>query len=415
MKGKHLLILLFWKFLLDISYIYFVVPLFEYYGFNLEWSHYKIIESYLLTIILGYLTPRDVEKPGRFLIYVLFLSVIVPIISYYSLSNVSAWPLYLISLQYLILLFVYKFWKGNYFKIKPLEHGVKIATSISLAFVVLMLIYTLVIQGGINRLNFDLSKIYEVRETSNDVFGSGIFGYFLPWTFRVFNILLIVLAIQRRNILGVLLFVGIQIIFFGLTGFKAVLIYPLVLLGVYYVLKSKYKLDFLFLGLILSIILPLVVFWFSQNMTLSSMFIRRTYFVPSMITFQYYDFFSKNEFVLLSNSIFSSIFNYPYEERPAILISTHNGFGDEANSNTGFLATSYMHFGLFGVIIYPLIIGMIIKLIDKFEDFGTPKWIILGLLILPFNGLFRSADLTTSLLTHGLGVAIFMLWLINRK
>jgi len=400
---------------LDISYLYFVVPLFGYSGFRLEWSYIRVIESYVLTTVLGLLTPKDVQKVAKFLIYILFLSVVVSILSYYSLSGADTWPVYIICFQYLIILFVYKFWQGKYVTITPIKGGGKIATRVSLFFVVFMLIYTLFIQGGIGRLNFDLSKIYEVRETSNELFGSGIFGYFLPWTFRVFNILLIVLSIQQKKVSKTIIFIGIQVLFFGLTGFKAVLIYPLVLLGAYYVLRSKYKLSLLFSALILSVLIPLVIYWYNGNITLSSIFIRRTYFTPSMLSFEYYDFFSKNEFVNLSNSIFSNLINYPYDVQPAILIGRYSGFGDETNANTGFLATSYMHFGIVGAVIYPTIVGAILKLIDKFEEAAIPQWVLLGLLILPFNGLFRSADLTTSILTHGLGLALLMLWLINRK
>jgi len=404
-------LLVLWKSLLDFSYIYLVAPLFGYSGFQLNISISKLTESYLLLLLMGFLTPKTISKVSEFLIYLLFLTVLIPIISYYSLSNEPSWPLYCMGVQYIIVLLVYKYASSKNLRLKPLKGGTKIGIRLSLFFVVSMLVYTLVLQGGLGRLNFDLKKIYEVRETSNDLYASGIFGYLLPWTFRVFNILLIVISIQRRKYQYVAVFVFIQIIFFGLTAFKAVLIYPLVLVGAYFILKAKRKIFLFFIALYSLTGVSLLTYFINGNMQLASIFIRRTFFTPSMINFQYYEFFEKNSLIYLSNSIFSSIITYPYNVSPAVVIGTYGG-NDETNANTGFLATSYMHFGFIGVIIFPVIIAMLLKFIDAFEG-RVPQWCLLGMLILPFNAIFRSADLLTSLLTHGLGIAIVMIWLIS--
>lgn len=405
------LLMVLWKALLDVSYIYFVIPLFGYSGFRLNISVFKILESYLVMLLLGAISPKKIERISEFLIHLLFITVIIPILSYYSLSNATAWQLYTMVAQYVIVLLAYKYGSNKYLKLKPIKSGTKIAIWISLSFVITILCYTLIIQKGYTRLNFDLKKIYEVRETSNDLYASGIFGYLLPWTFRVFNILLIVITAQRKKYLYTVAFVFVQIILFGLTAFKAVLLYPLVLLGAYIVLKARRKILLFFIALSVIVGISLIHYFISGNIILGSIFIRRTFFIPAMINFQYYDFFEKHSFVYMSNSIFSFLTPYPYNLPPALLIGSLGG-NDDSNANTGFLATAYMHFGFIGAIIFPLIVGKLLKFVDIFES-RVEKWCLLGMLILPFNALFRSADLFTTLLTHGLGLAIFMIWLIS--
>ena len=70
--------------------------------------------------------------------------------------------------------------------------------------------------------------------------------------------------------------------------------------------------------------------------------------------------------------------------------------------------------GLLGVVIYGLLAGALLKLVDSLVTRVVPLWMALSVVIVPIFMLFTSADLMTTLLTHGLGFAVFMLYLMKR-
>jgi hypothetical protein len=72
-----------------------------------------------------------------------------------------------------------------------------------------------------------------------------------------------------------------------------------------------------------------------------------------------------------------------------------------------------MHAGLTGMLVYGATVGFILSVIDGYSSKGLSVNGILALLIVPFYNLFTSADLTTSLLTHGLAFSIVMLSLLS--
>ena len=142
-----------------------------------------------------------------------------------------------------------------------------------------------------------------------------------------------------------------------------------------------------------------------------SLFIRRVFFVTSFLTFTYYEFFSLHEFVYWSSSITSSFIDYPYELNPAEVIGAY--IGTDAHANNSFLSTGYMHAGILGIIFYGILVGLLLRLIDSLSHKGVPPWVAVASVIVPFQSLLMSADLLTALLTHGIGMAIVILFLLR--
>ena len=144
-----------------------------------------------------------------------------------------------------------------------------------------------------------------------------------------------------------------------------------------------------------------------------SMFIRRVFFVPAQLSFDYFEFFNKNELVLWSNSILSNVKNYPYQLSIPKLIGEYNGSGSSANN--GFISSGFSHWGYYGVIFYSLLFGLILRILDYASYYGLPIWFVLAMTITPLRDALISSDLFTTLLTHGLLVALFLLLLSIEK
>jgi hypothetical protein len=84
------------------------------------------------------------------------------------------------------------------------------------------------------------------------------------------------------------------------------------------------------------------------------------------------------------------------------------------SANTGFIATGYMHFGYFGLLIYVFLAIIILRVINRLGK-KIKKYTVLSIVFLPINTLFMASDLFSTLLTHGLLIAVLVLWLYEDK
>jgi len=164
-------------------------------------------------------------------------------------------------------------------------------------------------------------------------------------------------------------------------------------------------------SLIILLAICMASYFILDSALLPSFLIRRVFFVPALLKYNYYDFFGANGYVYWSNSIFSSFIDYPYNLPPVNMIGSKYYGTPEMGANTGFMATSFMHLGVPGMILVGLVVAFLLKLIDAFANGDKPTWFYLSFLSVPFFGLFGNAALLTSLLTHGLGIGILMAWI----
>jgi hypothetical protein len=404
---------LIWKVLLDYSYYVFVSPVFDYEGFVLSIDKLKLLESVFLVVLLSSMVPNSIKLPSDVIFHVVSLVVVIPILSFYGLADKPRDFTYLMFIQFLLVMyFVWYLPKNMFARVGYIRNGYDLAVLISCTFIFITLLRFYLL-GAFSYINFDFNYVYDLREKMHLSFIDGFAAYYVYWVAKVFNIIMLVLSIQARRRILFVLFSFIQILLFGLTTHKAILFYPLGVYGCYLLFKSKYKLSLLFLSLLITQIIPLIMYYLYEDLWAGSLFIRRTYFVPAFLNYSYFDFFSNNQLVYLSNSIFSFFLDYPYNLMPAPLIGEQLGSSD-LWANTGILATSYMHFGYLGIVLFPFIVSYMIKFVDTFYG-RMPLWFVTGLVLSPFLTLFSSSDLFSGILTHGLGISLLMLWLLSSK
>jgi multidrug transporter EmrE-like cation transporter len=145
-----------------------------------------------------------------------------------------------------------------------------------------------------------------------------------------------------------------------------------------------------------------------------SLFIRRVFFVPAKLTFDYFNFFSINDFVWWSNSVLEGFIKYPYDFSVSKEIGQYNGSGSSANN--GFISSGYAHAGLWGVAIYSFIFAYFIKALDSIVlNSDVPVWLALGMTIVPLRSALISSDFFTTMLTHGLALSFLMILLFRRS
>ncbi|HBV22306.1 MAG TPA: hypothetical protein DEB42_00745 [Jeotgalicoccus sp.] len=275
-------------------------------------------------------------------------------------------------------------------------------------------IYTyvmLIATGGLTRINFNLEEVYDVREqlSQNRFFLS---SYFINWVGYSLNPLLIILGLYKKR--GSLLLTGIimQLLIFSMTNFKSFL-YIIILLIVVYYLAQKPKL-FSKIGIAVFVFLSVMyIHYLTFGVTvLNSSLIRRQFFIPAHLHFLYHDFFSRNynPFIYFSDSILSSVVNYPYQDAVTRVISKFY-WGREFGPNVGFFGNAYFNIGIPGVYLLSILLVLLLKIVQSTEK-HLPSKVISALILTPFMALINSGFFTT-LLTHSFLLTIITLWIIS--
>ncbi|MBO6565783.1 MAG: hypothetical protein JJ956_13605 [Pseudomonadales bacterium] len=394
------------KILLDVLYVYYIVPTWAYLGFGFDPVPERYVEGWIVFGVAALLLRPNVERISDVLLAVMMLSLLAPVCSVYGLAQESRLALYSVLLSYVLIAL---FTRGPVFAVPIVSSSQMSSTLLFCWSMTLLVLLWLVLSSSSDLLNFDIQRVYDFREQQDEVINQGLFPYLNVWAFKVFNPVLIACAVARRNWSIFALLCFFQFLFFGFSNHKAVVLYPFLILGVWW-LFSKNTASLVSVTLSVSVVLMLsfLMLEYTGAERWASVFIRRAFFVIANNTFDYFDFFSKYEYVYWSNSVLGWIFDYQYELAPSKLIGEWRG--NPGHVNNSFVSTGFMHAGLVGVVVYSLIVGTIFKLYDALCNQFIPIWFGLAVSVIPVHHLITSADLFTALLTHGMLVSIFTLW-----
>lgn len=401
---------IFFRIQLEISYTHFLSPIFSYAGFIVIENTVKYIESWALFIFTILLLPRRGKKPSDYLVLLAFFGFIAPLLTYYGEADQNRATVYIVLFQY-YLITVFRF---NRNIIVPIIGNkiilVKYISIIGLCIATSWMLYRI----GLSNFSFNIETEYESREVVNDLVYTGFMGYIVSWATTVCSAFLLILSLSKRKFFICLLIVLLHIFWFGITTHKAIALYPLQVICIYIILRSTNLSAVIPIALSSVVLISQIVFQLSGNYLLSTLFVRRVLFVPSHLTFTYFEFFNNNPYVYWSNSFLSWLYDYPYGVSTALLIG--NYLNDSTLwANNSFFSTGFMHAGIAGVILYGVASGLILSILDSFFRKGIPIWMVVTATIVPFFTLFTSADLTTTLLSSGLGFAILLLSLCGSK
>jgi len=400
------------RLLLDASYYLFVSQVFEYegYGFNFIAATYFI--SWLIYLASFFMASGKFNKVSDYFFVIAVLSVIAPLTSLYGLSGRSIFPL-VVTLASLYFVFVItKYGRFGSSSIYTIKDGNKIAVGVSVVAVLYLVVWYFATGAAFN-LNLNFSKVYEFRDINSELSDVGVLAYLNSWVLQVFSIFVISYFLHRRKILIALLFVGIQVFFFSVSSHKSVLLYPFMIFAIWFYFSKYSSMVVVPISFTAIVALSLSLFLFLDELYTGSLFIRRVFFVPALLTYGYFDFFSEHAYIYWSNSVFAGFVKYPYSDRVTILIG--QSLGSTASANNGFISSGYAHAGLIGVAFYSVLLGLILNFIDNISRNTIPLWFALAITVIPLRNILISSDLLTALLTHGLIVAVLLLVFMRRK
>ena len=394
---------------LELGYFVFVSPLFAYAGFVTDVNVLKYVESWVVLLVCACFLPCQGRRVSDYLVVFAYTGLLVPLLSLYALANHERWIVYAVFLQFALVLL---FRSG-----KPIHISkVKGASSVMLWFTILVvcaLSVWYVVSGGVRNMNFDLMRVYEFRAAAAADVAQGFLGYVNPWIWKVFGPLLLGIALYKRWWWLVLGMIASFVFWFSISNMKGVLFFPAVVLTIWFWCRRSDCLSIFPLGFSILVVAVIGSYVILGEVLFASLFVRRVFYVIANNTFDYYYFFSENAKVMWTSSGISLGLAQPiYDVVPAKVIGEWRGTAGE-NVNNSFLSTGYMHAGWWGILLYGVVAGLLFRLVDSVSRGSLPLWIPLSAFVIPGRSMVLSADLPTSLLTHGLGIAILVVWLIN--
>ena len=407
------LLVFFVKILLDFSYLNYVSKYYSYSGFNYQFSFNNYLIGWII-YVLGYWLLYNKKGINIYeIFYLIYFLYILPTITFFSLSDKQLNELLLLILPYFVILFFINNKNKTLIFLPPIKNG-KLIVLLTSIIIILIVLYNYFLNTSGNMV-FKFSEVYIFRSKYGETTSSGLYGYLNNWAGKVFSVLILAWSLKAKNYLWVfisILFIGLL---FFLSGHKSVLQGLFIVIFFYLLSKTKNTRILILYGFCGLLIISTAAYLINPSSYISSILIRRLLFLPVKINFTYLEYFSIHDKIYWSNSILKSIYQYPYDLKPAFLIGDYlYSSKDPVHANTGFIASGYMQAGYFGVLIYTFLSVLIFKLINTYS-LRNSKFISFSILFIPINTLFFSSDFFTTLLTHGLLIAILCLCIFNEK
>lgn len=413
-RAKLVLAALLFRISLDLCYVYYMNPVFAEHFLTpapIDFKPLRYILSFALALLPATYLPSSKRDFSGIFFLIPMMFIYLPITSIFGLdAQRSIEPAVLANLAILISYVVVatRVSKGS---IPLVRNGERIAVALSYAMVAYFIIYS-VATGAIANINFDLSRMYEVRDANQEVLDVGVLSYLNLWAQKVCNPFLLTVGIQRKNKTMILVAVAMQIIFFAVTQHRDHLAAPVIV----YLASQLYVRRLSIPGLlIVSSVLLTAVMAVSvafQIDPLAELVVRRPFFVPSSLTYDWISFFSNQPKVYWSDGILGSFGHTRYSGQS---VQWYIGYfvsgGTEVELNVGLVGTGFAQAGLFGIILYAAVLGVVVKIVNAMIHGGLPPFLPAALLFGPIGTAWGNTDLPTALLTHGVLISILLMWL----
>jgi hypothetical protein len=364
----------------------------------------RLLVIVLALLGLSLLLPRRLASPADYVVVVLFDISFVPYCTYWALSNQPWWQGLLVTTYWGLVLLVNRVpLRATVRYVKGAQNSmVLVATGLAALGVIL------IVAGGRLTLRLPLGDVYAVRAVWASE-GSWISTYLFPWLANVLLPLLLVRSWKNRR-LGELLVLGFTAyMLFTSTGMKAYLFMPLLVVVVLLAAKWRPPSSIMPLGLGIFASTMIVLDSITRSVTWSSLGLRRVLFVPAHLTSVYLEFFAANPVIRLSDSVLlRGWLRYPYPASVPRMIGAVLG-QPAMSANTGLVADGFANFGVVGSLVWAVLLGvlmMFLRAATGRRENRPEAWAVAAM----WPVVLLDSALTTSLLTHGLALALLVAW-----
>jgi hypothetical protein len=403
------LVTLLLKGLLDFCYLSFVAPVYGYTGMVLSPNSIKIAESwFLVAIMAAFSVPTHVGALSVFFSNVNFYLFFVPLSTIYGYGAKDRVFFYSIALV-----------TGLAFLVRRIPRVRVIAPQISLralqAWCIGFLSFgtgILLFKIGVSTFSLTIGDEYFYREVVNEKLGDSAVNYFMGWLHTILGPLALLIALSRRAYVAAAIVGALHVVWFGLTSHKTPAAVPFAILALWTFrgFLSRSSLLPILLGSVT--VLSMSVFWIFGSSLVPAVIVRRIFFVPPMLTFVYQEYFSMRDPIYWA-SVSGSLSTLSGDLSEGFEKAVGNYLGIGGHANAGFFAAGFAQAGYLGFALYGLLFLGLLYLADCFSNRGAPLIYSVAALFMPISILITSSDFTTIILSHGMLVAVIILYFLN--
>lgn len=414
-KKSGYIYIIIYRLMLDYIYKDSIVTAFGYYGFKIDNSPLHYILSWILLLIFAPIIIKIFSSntsPSKIVILFLLLLSFVPFtttLGFHSFTNAY----YIANVFYWVNLLIFtkvfanvKFLEYKSFN-KRLNNTVIWIMSAVFLSVVIYISWRFV---GF-RLNFNLFEVYEFREEAGNFNLPSIIAYLYSAS-NAINPIILVYALIKRNHFLVMFIIFVQMLSFGINGSKSVFFITLLSIIVFLFFKNTFfkKVPQYFSLLSFTAILETEIL---KTSFITNFIIRRVNFVPILLNYFYFDFFT----IYQPDYFRQSFLRYfglqsSYSRIPNLIGMEYFGRPGMA-ANSGLISDAITNFGLIGLMISPLILSVILKLFDDVTIGLDNRIFIIPSIYISY--VLISSFLFTSLLTHGFLAMMFIFYFLPRE
>lgn len=262
----------------------------------------------------------------------------------------------------------------------------------------------------------DVLEVYDTRASFGDAVGASgtVLAYIVVWSVNVVGPLLIAIGLRRRQLALVALGAILELVIYGVTGFKTALFSAVLVVGLVLLLVARPRpyaawLPWVTASLVVGVS---VVDQLNGSIIATSIFVRRVLEVPALVTSRYFEYFSVHDTYNLAHSFLRSWLSPPSQLSPPELIGSMY-FGPATWANGGIWADAFANFGFVGVPLFAAILGVVFWLLDVVAD--RTDLAITGSVAGILGVILTNTALFTTLVSHGLGLAIIVFALLPRR
>lgn len=427
-KAEYFISVVLFRILIDLIYFNSISQRFSYEGYANARTPETAAASWILLIVsylfMHRILANDTERNSNIIVTVLYFVSFIPFTTCISAGMISTGFMIYNTVYWLALLFFQTV--SETAEIKPFariraggisSRDINIAAIGMLSLMVIIFIswkYT-----GF-RLTVNLLSVYDLRAEARGYAFPKALSYLFAWVLAV-NPVLLGLSLIRKKWAMALMFFAAQMLCFGVNGLKTTFFMPFVVIFV--ILFSAYGVypnikKVIICGLCAVMILAIAETMIAQTTNITDIVVRRVFFVPNNLGERYYDFFSNNPPDYFRSSFlrhfgFSSPYTADGSKGFTYIIGALYFGKPQMNCNNGLSSDALANLGIFGCLIMPLALIIVLRIFDRSTVNVSTLISITPALFITYN--LISTTLTTVLLTHGVIILIIMMAIIGNE
>ena len=338
-----------YRFLLDIIYVRFIAPRYGYTGFSYQFSLKCFIVSVMITLLFAIYIAETADCCNycditiNFLIYV----YLIPqgTLCSYCHNDLSFY-------SYVIFFFILLIFINKSISIPPIRHGTNYDNHCFDIIVIVLGLLMIAMSGFYTdfRISFDLGEYHDYRIEAREYSIPSFLTYSFHWAKNILPIGTLYALSKKRRVLMVFTTIC-QVLCFSFNGKKSVLFTMILVFLLFFAYNDIFYqyISLAFPGLTTLAIIEIIIR--RRESFITTKFIRRMMLVPSLLGWQYFDFFSNNEKLYLRSSILRFFgFESPYSDGVGRMIGmVYSGSDGSLNANTGLCGD---YFQILDIILY---------------------------------------------------------------